>query len=412
MNLSTFTSPIGSGSVFKEPPKVKTVQLVTVTSPPPIIQPLAPPIKVMGPVKTDFLIPLSRVDEVKQDHYFEIKKDNKRIKAQGIQWTGPMGTPQPVPDYRIPLPEPVRKQTPNIAPQFLQSMIGLSPPPMVVPIMPPRQIPQQHDKPQLMPRMPMTIEPKPFDYVPPDPVLSTSQEDFIQQKFLEGPPICSNINCKQFSVLLREGLTSGMSSRIYLQKGLHTFWIPVTFVVPPTNPQLIIFNVQCIHQGKVIKSWQFPVGRDNNGFVVQIELDFEEKWYLQKRLYHIEFICEDLKVTSPEFSIVNFQQFTKTKKRKFTVSKWCFLGIHPSKGSSKGGDFIALYFSDPFQNSDRIFVDQIEVKSLFSGFNVTSQCPTARYVSIIETPAHVVAKDILITVNSGRNQYSHTFSFE
>lgn len=159
----------------------------------------------------------------------------------------------------------------------------------------------------------------------------------------------------------------------------------------------------------VLISREFQVISTEGGYGSQIDLDLlTDKFFLQKRLYRFEFMCEDFKVITPEFSIVNLQQFTKTKKRKFSITKWTFAGVNPPNGSTKGGEFIGLYFNEPFNPQDKIYFDGIEVKCLFSGFNGSSMYLNAKYMVIVESPKHD-AGDIFISVGGNSSTIPFTF---
>jgi len=147
-----------------------------------------------------------------------------------------------------------------------------------------------------------------------------SYKEFRSIKYIEGPTYCSSMNVKAFAHLLREGLTTGMSNRVYLQKGYHKIWVPVTYLQVPNTP--LKLSVNFMYNNTLLKNWEFPIVTSDAGFGSQVDLDLlTEKFFLQKRLYRMEFMCEDMKVVTPEFSIVNLQQFTKTKKKKVYGNK-------------------------------------------------------------------------------------------
>lgn len=115
------------------------------------------------------------------------------------------------------------------------------PEPILTPIIPPLQ--------------PRTIPTK-FVTVMPIEKKEEKQEGFKEFKYfkyVEGPTICTSINVKAFAHLLREGLTTGMSNRVYLQRGYHKFWIPITFLTPPkTTPKL---EITFMYTNSILKSW-------------------------------------------------------------------------------------------------------------------------------------------------------------
>lgn len=76
--------------------------------------------------------------------------------------------------------------------------------------------------------------------------------EFKTIKHIDGPSICANINVKAFAHMLREGLTTGMSNRVYLQRGYHKFWVPIHFLSIPNDAKLY---VNFMYTTTILKSW-------------------------------------------------------------------------------------------------------------------------------------------------------------
>eukprot|EP01080_Neovahlkampfia_damariscottae_P008281 gene8281-106_t len=242
-------------------------------------------------------------------------------------------------------------------------------------------------------------------------------------KISEGNDLCTYIDITNFIKSLREGLTSGNTTRNYLQKSHHKIWIPVTLTSNSLKTGIYL-TIDFIYNGTNVKSMVFPILTDSED-KIGAEVDFDlttEKCkilicfnplkivFLQKRLYHIQFTCQDLRVLSPEFSIVNLQQFTKTKKRRSVNTTINLEGVFPEKVSSNGGEFIALYFKEIFSTLEHILIGNIEVKILHQGSNNSTHFPSARHMILVEVPPHPKS-DVKIVISTSTDSAATNFTF-
>jgi hypothetical protein len=117
-----------------------------------------------------------------------------------------------------------------------------------------------------------------------------------------------------------------------------------------------------------------------------------------------------LRVLSPEFSIVNLQQFTKTKKRKYVNTSIELEGIFPEKVSFEGGEFVALYFKEIFTTLEHVMIGNIDVKIIHQGPNNTTHFSSSKHMILVETPPHPTG-DVKIVISTSTDSAVTNFSF-
>ena len=117
-----------------------------------------------------------------------------------------------------------------------------------------------------------------------------------------------------------------------------------------------------------------------------------------------------MRVLSPEFSIVNLQQFTKTKKRKSVNTTINLEGIFPEKVSSIGGEFIGLYCKEIFATLEHILIGNIEAKIIYQGPNNSSHFPSSKHMILVEVPPHPKS-DVKIVISTSTDSAASNFTF-
>jgi hypothetical protein len=91
-------------------------------------------------------------------------------------------------------------------------------------------------------------------------------------KINEGPDLCTDIDITAFIKSLREGLTSGLTSRNYLQKTHHKMWIPVTLSSNSLKTGVYL-TIDFIYSGTNVKSLVFPIKEIDEKFGAEADFD-------------------------------------------------------------------------------------------------------------------------------------------